>query len=349
MRNFKDIWNLSPRQVPWIVAEISGNHNGELERALELINAAAESGVDAIKLQTYKADIITLDIAENEFRVERAGSAWHGRTLHSLYSEAQTPWEWHGSMIQRAKELGIHWFSSPFDSTAVDFLEMFDPICYKIASPEIVDLPLISKCARTGRPMVISTGMATVSEIGEAVEAARGNGCEALILLKCTTDYPAPPGSSNLKTIPHMAKLFGCPCGLSDHTLGIGVAVAATAFGAVLIEKHLTLRRSDGGPDSAFSLEPQEFKALVLETRNAFEALGHVQYGPLETEKTSLKGRRSLYVTADMKAGEVFTEANVRSVRPSYGLGPKYLNIIIGRKVSQNVPAGTPISWDLVR
>ena len=349
MTKFKDIWNLSPCRAPWIVAELSGNHNKDLGRALELISVAADCGVDAIKLQTYSADAITLDIAKKEFVVDKPGSVWHGRTFHSLYSEAQTPREWHAPMIQKAKDLGLNWFSSPFDPAAVDFLEMLDPLCYKIASPEIVDLPLIAQCARTGRPLIISTGMATVAEIGEAVETARRNGCTSLILLKCTTDYPSSPEDSNLKTIPNMAELFGCPCGLSDHTLGIGVAVAATAFGAVLIEKHLTLRRSDGGPDSAFSLEPQEFKALVLETRNAFEALGHVQYGPLETEKTSLKGRRSLYVTADMKAGEVFTEANVRSVRPSYGLGPKYLNIIIGRKVSQNVPAGTPISWDLVR
>jgi len=348
VKNFKDIGAVSLRRAPWIVAELSGNHNRDLKRALELISAAADCGVDAIKLQTYTADSITLDLTTKEFVVNKPGSVWHGRTFHSLYSEAQTPWEWHTPMIQKAKELGLHWFSSPFDKTAVDFLDKLDPICYKIASPEIVDLPLIAQCARTGRPMIISTGMATVSEIGEAVDTARRNGCTSLILLKCTTDYPSSPINSHLRTIPHMGELFGCPCGLSDHTLGIGAAVAATALGAVLIEKHLTLRRADGGPDSHFSLEPHEMKALVDETRVAFQALGKVQYGPLEEEKASMQGRRSLYVTADLKAGEVFTAANLRSVRPGYGLSPKHFGKIMGRKAAKDAVAGTPMSWDLV-
>lgn len=348
MRKFKDIWNSLAGRAPWVVAELSGNHNGDLERALELIDAAADCGVDAIKLQTYTADTITLDIPKKEFVVDKPGSVWHGRTFHSLYLEAQTPWEWHSDLVRKAHERGLEWFSSPFDSTAVEFLETLGPVCYKIASPEIIDLPLISQCARTGRPMVISTGMATVAEIGEAVDTARRNGCESLILLKCTTDYPASPTTSNLKTIPHMAELFGCPCGLSDHTLGIGAAVAATALGAVMIEKHLTLRRADGGPDSHFSLEPHEMKALVAETKVAFQALGNVQYGPQETEKASMQGRRSLYVTVDMKAGEVFSEFNVRSVRPGLGLSPKYLEVILGKKSNKVVHAGTPVSWDLI-
>lgn len=343
-----DIWNTSIVRTPWIVAELSGNHNGDLKRALELIDAAADCGVDAIKLQTYTADTITLNIAKKEFVVDKPRSIWHGRTFHSLYREAQTPWEWHPALASRARERGLEWFSSPFDPTAVEFLETLSPVCYKIASPEIIDLPLISLCAQTGRPMVISTGMATVSEIGEAVETARRNGCASLILLKCTTDYPASPEDSHLRTIPHMVDLFGCPCGLSDHTLGIGAAVAATALGAVLIEKHLTLRRADGGPDSHFSLEPHEMKALVEETKVAFRALGRVKYGPQEKEKASMQGRRSLYVTANMEKGEVFSNSNVRSVRPGLGLSPKYLHNFIGRRINRAVQAGTPVSWDLI-
>lgn len=333
---------------PLIVAELSGNHNQQLDRALKLVEVAADCGVDAIKLQTYTADTITLDIARDDFVVNNPSSIWHGRTLHSLYQEAHTPWEWHQPLIERANQLGLAWFSSPFDFTAVDFLENFHPPCYKIASPELIDLPLIKRCAQTGRPLIMSTGMANVSEIGEAVEAARAYGCEKFVLLKCTTDYPASPETSNLRTIAHMAELFGCPTGVSDHTLGIGAAVAATALGAVLIEKHLTLRRADGGPDSHFSLEPHEMKALVKETKVAFQALGRIQYGPQETEKASMQGRRSLYVTTDMKAGQVFSESNVRSVRPGLGLSPKYLEVILGKKINKAVTAGTPVSWDLI-
>lgn len=348
MRSFEDIWNASTNGRPWIVAELSGNHNGNLGRALELIEAAADCGVDAIKLQTYTADSITLNLPKKEFIVDQGGSVWNGRTLYSLYREAQTPWEWHPALVHKAHECGLAWFSSPFDAAAVDFLEPLDPVCYKIASPEIVDLPLISKCAWTGRPMVISTGMATISEIGDAVDAAKGGGCKSMILLKCTTNYPASPESSNLRTIPHMAELFGCPCGLSDHTLGIGAAVAASVLGAVMIEKHLTLRRADGGPDSHFSLEPHEMKALVAEVKTASKALGKIQYGPQEEEKASMQGRRSLYVTVDMAAGELFSVSNIRSIRPGYGLSPKYKEVILGKKVNRAVPAGTPVSWSLI-
>lgn len=348
MRTFSSIWNPEARQAPWIVAELSGNHNGQLGRALDLIEAAADCGVDAIKLQTYSADTITLDLPGKEFVVDKPGSVWHGRSFHSLYQEAHTPWAWHPTLIQKATDCGLAWFSSPFDPSAVEFLEELGPICYKIASPEIIDLPLISKCARTQRPLVMSTGMATVAEIGEAVDTARNNGCDSLILLKCTTDYPAAAVTSNVRTIPHMAGLFGCPCGLSDHTLGIGAAIAATAFGAVMIEKHLTLRRADGGPDSHFSLEPQEMKALVSETKLAYEALGDIQYGPQETEERSMQGRRSLYVTSDMRTGDVFSESNIRSIRPGHGLAPRYLDVIIGKKVNKAVSAGTPVSWDLI-
>jgi pseudaminic acid synthase len=333
---------------PLIVAELSGNHNQQLDRALKLIEVAADCGVDAIKLQTYTADTITMNIARDEFVVNNPSSVWHGRTMHSLYQEAHTPWEWHQPMIEKANQLGLAWFSSPFDFTAVDFLETFHPPCYKIASPELIDLPLIKRCAQTGRPLIMSTGMATISEIGDAVDTARHNGCDSLILLKCTTDYPASPETSNLRTIEHMAELFDCPTGVSDHTLGIGAAIAATALGAVLIEKHLTLRRADGGPDSHFSLEPHEMKTLVKETHSAFKALGNISYGPQDTEKASMQGRRSLYITADMVEGEVFSEANVRSLRPGFGLAPKYLKVIFGKKINKSVSAGTAVSWDLI-
>jgi pseudaminic acid synthase len=333
---------------PVIVAELSGNHNQSLNRAIELIDAAAECGVDAVKLQTYTADTITLEISRDEFLVNNPNSVWHGRALHSLYEEAHTPWEWHAPIIDRARRRGLAWFSAPFDFTAVDFLETLKPACYKIASPEIIDLELIAKCARTGRPLIISTGMASVQEIGDAVDTARSNGCRQIIILKCTTNYPASPETSNLRTIPHLSKTFDCPCGLSDHTLGIGAALAATALGAVMIEKHLTLSRNDGGPDAHFSLEPSEMSLLVEESKNAFFSLGRVQYGHQEAEKASMQGRRSLYITQDMEEGDVFSELNLRSVRPGYGLPPKYLNIILGKKINRKVTAGTPCRWDLI-
>lgn len=330
---------------PLIVAELSGNHNRSLDRAIELIDAAAACGVDAIKLQTYTADSITLDVARDEFVVNKPGSIWHGRTLHSLYDEAHTPWEWHAPMIGRARELGMAWFSSPFDFTAVDFLETFDPPCYKIASPEVVDLPLIRKCAATGRPLILSTGMTNLGDLHEAVSAARSAGCENLTLLKCTTDYPASPENSNLRTIPHLARLFGCGAGLSDHTLGIGVAVAAVAMGATLIEKHLTLRRADGGPDAHFSLEPEEMKSLVDECHAAWQALGHVQYGPQAVEKGYLGARRSIYIAEDIRKGDLLDSSNIRIIRPGLGLAPKHYESVLGRQAASDLAKGTPLKW----
>jgi N-acetylneuraminate synthase len=333
---------------PLIVAELSGNHNQSLDRALQLIKAAADCGVDAIKLQTYTADTITLDADGEEFFVRKPGSVWDGRNLHDLFNEAHTPWEWHGPMVEKAAQLGLAWFSSPFDFTAVDFLETLGCPCYKIASPEIVDLPLIDRAARTGKPIIISNGMATVAELGEAVQTARNGGASHLVLLKCTTDYPASPENSNLRSIPHLAELFGCAAGLSDHTMGIGVAVAATALGATMIEKHLTLARADGGPDAHFSLEPAEMKTLVTECRNAWKALGSVTYGPTEVEKPSVKSRRSLYIVKDVKRGETLTPENLRSIRPGYGLPPKFLEQLLGRPVNADLKRGTPMSWSYV-
>lgn len=342
------LWTNAGKQPPLIVAELSGNHNQSLDRALELIEAAASCGVDAIKLQTYTADTITLDVAHEEFFVRKPGSAWDGRNLHSLFEEAHTPWAWQKPMAEKALSLGLEWFSSPFDFTAVDFLETLAAPCYKIASPELVDIPLIKKCAQTGKPLIMSTGMASVAEIGEAVDTARENGCKRLMLLKCTTDYPASPENSNLSTMRHLSEMFGCPTGLSDHTLGIGASVAAAALGARLIEKHLTLRRADGGPDAHFSLEPAEMKALVAECRTAWQAVGKVSYGPLPAEKGYLRGRRSLYIAEDTKAGEVITPQNVRSVRPGFGLAPRYYEMLLGKKLARDARKGTALTWDMI-
>lgn len=333
---------------PLIVAELSGNHNQSLEHAYELIDAAAWCGADAIKLQTYTADTITLDIARDEFVVNNPESAWHGRTLHSLYNEAHTPWDWHASMIERGQSHGLAWFSSPFDFTSVDFLEKLAPPCYKIASPELLDLPLIRRCAATGRPLIMSTGMASIEKIAEAVRTAQESGCSKPVLLKCTTSYPSSPENSNVRTIPHLSQLFDLNVGLSDHTMGIGAAAAATAMGATVIEKHLTLRRADGGPDSHFSLEPEEMRSLVTECHNAWRSLGTVHYGPTKPEKIYLSGRRSLYVTEDMKAGDVLSEKNLRSIRPGFGVEPKYYDLLLGKRVIQPVRAGTPFEWTLV-
>ena len=333
---------------PLIIAELSGNHNQSLERALKLIEAAAACGVDAVKFQTYTADTITLNVARDEFVVKNPSSVWNGRTLHGLYEEAHTPWAWHQPMIEKATSLGLAWLSSPFDFTAVDFLETLDAPAYKIASPEIVDLPLIRRCGETGKPLIISTGMADLSEIEAAVRSAREAGCPNVILLKCTTDYPASPENSGLRTIPHMAQTFGCQTGISDHTLGIGASIAATALGAVLIEKHLTLARADGGPDAHFSLEPEEFAQLVRECKNAKAALGDVRYGPVAAERNYIRGRRSLYATMDIQAGQVFTAENVRSIRPGFGLAPKHYETILGRRARRDVCLGTPLAWDLI-
>lgn len=339
---------VGPGFPPFVVAEMSGNHNRSLERALEIVEAASAAGAHALKLQTYTADTMTLDIDEGEFFIDDPKSLWKGASLYDLYRQAHTPWEWHPAIIDRCRELGLECFSTPFDESAVDFLETFDPPCYKIASFENTDIPLIRRVAVTGKPMIISTGMATVAEIDETVRAAREAGCRSIILLKCTSTYPATPGSSNLLTIPHMRDLFGLQVGLSDHTPGIGAAVAGVTLGATVIEKHFTLRRADGGVDSAFSLEPEEMRSLVVETERAWQALGGGRYGPQEGERGSLRYRRSLYISRDMKKGEEFTRENLRIIRPGFGLPPKYYDVLLGRRVKRDVRRGVPVDWDLI-
>jgi N-acetylneuraminate synthase len=333
---------------PFIIAEMSGNHNQSLERAFEIVDAAAATGADAIKLQTYTADTITLNVRGGDFEIADEKSLWKGRNLHDLYNEAHTPWEWHGPIMERARSHGMLCFSSPFDETAVDFLESLEVPAYKIASFENIHLPLIRKVARTGKPMIISTGMASIAELDEAVKTAREAGCRDLVLLKCTSTYPATPENTNVLTIPHMRELFGCEIGLSDHTMGVGVAVAAVAHGATVVEKHFTLRRADGGVDSTFSLEPEEMKALVAETERAWQSLGHVSYGATQAEQKSLAFRRSIYIAEDVQAGEVLTEKNLRIVRPGHGLAPKHFDMLIGRRASRDLKAGTPATWDVV-
>jgi N-acetylneuraminate synthase len=333
---------------PYVIAEMSGNHNHSLERALAIVDAAAACGVDALKIQTYTADTMTLDLGRGEFAVHDKDSLWHGETLHSLYQKAYTPWEWHKPIFDRCRELGIMGFSTPFDESAVDFLESLDVPCYKIASFENTDLPLIRKVAATGKPIIISTGMASVAELDDTMRAIRAAGGKDVVLLKCTSTYPATPQNSNLRTLPHLKDLFRCEVGLSDHTMGVGVSVASVAMGACVIEKHFTLRRADGGVDSAFSLEPEEMTSLVIETERAWQGLGQVSYGPTAAEEASLQYRRSLYVGADMKAGEVFTAENLRRIRPGLGLAPKHYEMLLGRRVKQDVAKGTPVSWDLL-
>ena len=333
---------------PFIIAEMSGNHNQSLERAIAIVEAAAESGAHALKLQTYTADTMTLEINEGEFFIDDEKSLWNGSSLYNLYKQAYTPWEWHKPIMQRANELGMVCFSSPFDETAVDFLEELNVPAYKIASFENNHLPLIRKVASTGKPVIISTGMASVAEIHEAVDAARGEGCRELILLKCTSAYPARPENSNVLTIPNMKELFGCEVGLSDHTIGVGASIAAVAHGATVIEKHFTLSRADGGVDSAFSLEPDELESLVIETERAWQSLGDVVYGGSSSEVKSKIFRRSLYVAEDMVAGEIFTENNLKIIRPGIGLPPKYYEQFLGRKVSMNVIKGTAVNWELI-
>lgn len=333
---------------PFIIAEMSGNHNQSLERALEIVEAAAKAGADALKIQTYTADTMTLNLENPEFKIEDSDSLWKGHTLYQLYQQAYTPWEWHKPIFDRARELGMIPFSTPFDETAVDFLEELDVPMYKIASFENTDIPLIKKVASTGKPMIISTGMATVAELDETVRAAREAGCKDLILLKCTSTYPASPENTNILTIPHMRELFNCHVGLSDHTMGIGVAVASVALGATVIEKHFTLSRADGGVDSVFSMEPEELKSLVIETERAWQALGQISYGPTKAEESALKFRRSIYVSKDIKAGEKFTKENLKIIRPGYGLHPKYYEVLLGKTVKENVKAGTPVTFELI-
>ncbi|SNY56039.1 N-acetylneuraminate synthase [Arsukibacterium tuosuense] len=339
---------VGPDQPPFIIAELSGNHDQSLDKALLMVEAAAMCGADAIKLQTYTPDTITLDVHDNEFYIDNPDSLWHGSSLYNLYKQAMTPWEWHKPLFDRANELGMLAFSSPFDLTAVDYLEQLDVPCYKIASFENIDHGLIAAVARTGKPVIVSTGMATQAELAEAVDVLQRNGCRDIILLKCTSNYPARPIDANLHTIPHLAALFGCQVGLSDHTAGIGVSVAAVALGATVIEKHFVLDRSEGGIDAAFSMEPAEFNLLVSECRKAKDALGKVHYGCTAKEIASRIHRRSLYIAKDMQAGDIFTADNLRSVRPGLGLEPKYLPQFLGRKVKQDVVMGTPLSWDLL-
>lgn len=334
--------------IPFVIAEMSGNHNQSLDRALAIVEAAAKAGAHALKIQTYTADTMTLDLSEGEFFIGDRDNLWQGKSLYELYREAYTPWEWHRPIFDRCRELGLIGFSTPFDETAVDFLETLDVPCYKIASFENTDLPLIRKVAATGKPMIVSTGMATVGELDETVRTAREAGCKDIILLKCTSTYPTTPENSNLRTIPHMRELFQCPVGLSDHTLGIGVAVASVALGAAVIEKHFTLRRADGGVDSAFSMEPEEMSSLVVETERAWQGLGKMSYGPTGNESASLKFRRSLYVARPMKAGEVFSAENLKAVRPGLGLAPKFYEMLLGKRINQDADIGTPVTWDLI-
>lgn len=333
---------------PFIVAEMSGNHNQSLDRALEIVEAAAKAGVNAVKLQTYTADTMTLDINEGEFSIDNPKSLWHGRSLYDLYNEAHTPWEWHKPIFDRCAQLGVVCFSAPFDHTALDFLESLDCPAYKIASFENIDLPLIRSAASTGKPLIISTGMATILELEEAVQTARDVGCEEIILLKCTSSYPSSPENSNLKTIPDLRQTFDIQVGISDHTLGIGVSLASVTFGAVLIEKHFTLSRDDGGVDSAFSLEPEEMKNLVNESKRAWQSIGTVSYGVTEEDKGSLQFRRSLYVVEDVSEGEVFTMKNVRAIRPGLGLPPKHLETLLGKRSVKSLKRGTPLALEYI-
>ncbi|MBP1857792.1 pseudaminic acid synthase [Rhizobium herbae] len=333
---------------PFIIAEMSGNHNASLQRALEIVDAAAATGAHALKIQTFTADSMTLDLDEGEFSIRDPKSLWAGRRLYDLYEEAKTPAEWHKPIFDRAREKGILCFSTPFSEDAVELLESLNAPCYKIASFEAVDLPLIKAVASTGKPMIISTGMATVVEIAEAVEAAMSAGCTNLTLLKCTSSYPASPENTNLLTIPQIKATFGCNVGLSDHTLGIGVSVAAIALGASVIEKHFIIDRSEGGVDSAFSLEPGEFTSLVDETERAYQALGRIHFGGTASEQAGRKKRRSLYIGEDLKAGDILTPSSLRRIRPGSGLAPKYYEMLLGRRVGRNVSRGTPMSWDLL-
>ena len=338
--------SIGPDHPPFVIAEMSGNHNQSLDRALSIVEAAALAGAHAIKLQTYTADTMTLDVRGGSFEINDSNSLWSGKNLHDLYKLAYTPWEWHGPIMQRARDLGLICFSSPFDETAVDFLIDLDVPAFKIASFENNHLPLIEKAASTGKPLIISTGMATLGELDQAVTTARDAGCEQLILLKCTSTYPATPAKTNISTIPHLKQLFGVEVGLSDHTMGVGVAVASVALGASLIEKHFTLSRDDGGVDSAFSLEPHELKSLVVESKRAWQALGSITYGPTDAERNSLVFRRSIYVSEDIAEGELFTSQNLRIVRPGDGAPPWLFEHLLGCKAPRNFDAGTPLTLD---
>jgi N-acetylneuraminate synthase len=337
---------LGPGHPPLVVAELSANHNGDIRRAFEIMEAAKAAGAEGVKLQTYTADTMTIDHDGPDFRIR--GGLWDGYRLHDLYKEAQTPWEWHRALFEKGRELGLITFSTPFDATAVDLLEELGNPVYKIASFEVPDLPLIARIARTGKPIVMSTGMADLGEVADAVRTARENGAKDLVLLHCVSAYPAPPEDVNLRTIPHLAEAFGCLAGLSDHTLGTAVSVAAVALGACLVEKHFTLRRSDGGPDSAFSLEPAEMADLAASCRTAWAALGRVAYDLKDSERGNLAFRRSLYVVEDVAEGEPLTERNVRSIRPGFGLAPKFLPQVLGARAARGLKRGTALDWSMV-
>ncbi len=337
---------IGPGEPAYIIAEMSANHNQSFEQAAIILEAAKDAGADAVKLQTYTPDTLTLDCDNEYFRIK--GTLWEGKNLYELYGEAYTPWEWQPKLKESADRLGIDLFSTPFDETAVDFLEEMGVPAYKVASFELADLPLLRKIAATRRPVIMSTGMASLAEIDEAVSTLRQHGTTELALLKCTSAYPAPPEEINLKTIPHLAETFGVPAGISDHTLGIAVPVAAVALGACIIEKHFTLSRSLGGPDSAFSLEPQEFKEMVRAVRQTEKAIGKVSYQLTEREQQSKVFRRSLFVVKDVAAGEAFSKENVRSIRPGHGLHPRHLDIVLGKKARQSIARGTPLSWELI-
>lgn len=339
---------VGPGHAPFVIAEMSGNHQQSLDRAMQIVEAAAKSGAHALKLQTCSPGGLTLDVDHPDFFIDDADSPWFGRKLFELYEEAVTPWEWHGPIFERCSELGLIVFSSPFESAAIELLEELKAPCYKIASFELVDLPLIRKAAATGKPLIMSTGMASVSDIQDAIETARKEGNDQIVLLKCTSSYPATPADANIATIPHLRDMFGLQVGLSDHTLGNGVPCAAVTMGATLVEKHFTLKRSDGGVDASFSLEPDEFRALVEETERAWQSLGNVVYGGIEAEEGSIKFKRSLYIAKDINAGEELTSENLRIVRPGYGLEPKNIDRLLGRKVNQSLAAGTAMKWEYI-
>ena len=340
--------SIGTNHPPFVIAEMSGNHNQSLERAINIIDAAAEAGAHAVKLQTATPEGLTLNVDSPDFRISDENSPWFGRYLDELYKVAVTPWDWHKPIFDYCRQRGLVIFSSPFELKAVDFLEELDVPCYKIASFENADIPLVRRVAQTGKPVIMSTGMATLAELDESVRTLRENGCQDIVLLKCTSTYPATPENSNVLTIPHMRELFGCEVGLSDHTMGVGAAVAAVAHGATVIEKHFTLARADGGVDSTFSLEPHELAALVIETERAWQSLGRVQYGPAEAEKASARFRRSLYIAADMKAGDALTAAKLRVVRTGYGLVPKYYDLLLGRRVNRDLRKGTAVDWGVL-
>ncbi len=353
MKTLKENITIAGRRIgraypPFIIAEMSGNHNQSLQRALEIVEAAARSGAQGLKIQTYTADTMTLDLSEREFFIADPDSPWKGTSLYELYQKAHTPWEWHEPIFDRARELGMIPFSTPFDESSVEFLEELNVPCYKIASFENTDLPLIRRVAATGKPIIISTGMASIAELDETVRAAQDAGCNELILLKCTSTYPATAENTHIRTIPHMRELFNCEVGLSDHTLGVAVSLASIALGATVIEKHFTLDRADGGVDSTFSMEPDEMSSLVQESERAWQALGRIRYGATEAEKKSMAFRRSIYIVENVKAGDVLTSENLRCIRPGLGLPPKYYEMLLGRKINQDVKKGTPMKWELI-